>query len=100
MKNKCGLRGEISHQVELPHCLEDEEQRDERGEDVLGELCEVLDERWSLECSDDEGDDGDPDSDPEAEGEELELLALGEVPQGFVEQEDGTGHTWNEDVVE
>ena len=47
-----------------------------------------------LECCHNERDDCDPDSDPEPEREELQLLALGEVPQGLVEKKDGTGHTW------
>ena len=73
---------------QLVHGLVDEDERNERGEDILDELGEVLDQSGALDGGNDEGDDEGPDADP---GPPVEKLAgkvgLTELEQSVVEEQ-------------
>ena len=73
--------------------LDDEDGSDEGGEDVLGELGEVLDDEGALEASHRGCYDQAPEADPDPPGQVLNLGTLGELEQGLVVDHHRPGHT-------
>ena len=81
----------MTYLEQLPYGFKNEKERDERCEDVLGELGEVPHKDRTLEEGHRDCNDGQPNARPQSPGQEVQPKLLGELEEGLVEQENGAG---------
>lgn len=74
---------------ELEEGLVDEDERDEEGEDFLGEARDEAHEKAALEGHDDDHDDYEPKADPGAARQVLDVVSFAELSTKTVKQPNG-----------